>query len=158
MATLPEAAVGEKGLCGVVPGRASHSAARMRARAAKVQALERHSVIRRSNHRSSAEQLIETHLSVEDIAADQAKAALEVEWRMNLPAKHRLGEAGRVLIDRGNDGIGRFFPFVVPASAGAKVVTKVLTEERGDVLALRRQRRVQRRRDEHLDDRLLRPS
>ena len=80
----------------IVPRRAGDAAAGMRARTAQVEALERHPVIGRADHRPGAEQLVEAHLAVEDVAADQAEAALEVERRMDLPPEHRLGEARRV--------------------------------------------------------------
>ena len=137
---------------------AGHAAARVRARSAQIEALERHPIIGRADHRPSAEQLVEAHLAVENVAADQAEAALEVERRMDLPADHRLGEARRVGIDRRDDRVGRFLALLVPAPPGPEVVAEMLAEQRRDMLALGREARVQGRRDQHLDDRLLRPA
>src|SRR5947209_5852096 len=95
MATLPEAAILEHRPRRIMPRRARHSAARMRSGTAQIQALERHPVIGRADHRPRAEELVETHLAVEDVAADQAEAALEIERRMDLPAEHGFGEPRR---------------------------------------------------------------
>src|SRR5512138_2526157 len=103
MAPGPEAPVAQHGARRVMPGSASDAAARMRARTAKVEALQRHAVIGRADHRPRAEQLVESHLAVEDVAADQTEPTLEVERRMDLPAKHRLGEAWCMGIDRRDD-------------------------------------------------------
>src|SRR5438309_3000799 len=102
MPPLPETAVLEHRARGIMTWRSGHAAARMRARAAQVQTLERHPVIGRTNHRPGAEQLIEPHLAMEDVAADQTEAALEIERRMDLPADHRRGKARRVRVDSGN--------------------------------------------------------
>ena len=50
---------------------------------------EAHAVISVADHRPGAEELVETHLAVEDVAADQSKAALKVERRMDLPCDNR---------------------------------------------------------------------
>ena len=47
-------------------------------RAAQIEARQRHAIIGRADHRPSAEQLVEAHLAVEDVAADQTEAALEI--------------------------------------------------------------------------------
>ena len=91
-------------------------------------------------------------------AADQAEAALEVERRMDLPPEHRFREPGRVAVDRRNNCVGGRLALVLPASSRPEIVAKVLTEQRGDVPSLGRERRVERRGDQHLDDRLLRPA
>ena len=80
----------------IVARRAGHATAGVRARSAQVQTLQRHAVVSRADHRPRAEQLVEAHLAVEDVAADEAEAALEVERRMDLPPEHRLGESGRM--------------------------------------------------------------
>src|SRR3954464_1768311 len=98
MAPAPETTVAEHPARGIVARRSGDAAAGMRAGAAQIKAFERHSVIRRADHRPRAEQLIEPHLAVEDVAADQPEAPFEIERRMDLPAKHRLGETGRVRV------------------------------------------------------------
>ena len=125
----------------IVARRAGHAAAGVRARPAEVQALERHPVIGRADHRPRAEQLVEAHLAVEDVAADQAEAPLEVERRMDLPAEHRLGEARRMGIDGRDDLVRRLLALVVPASARAEIVAEMLAEQAGDMLALGREGR-----------------
>src|SRR5690348_966947 len=140
-----------------MPGRSRHPASWVSARAAQVKALERHPVVGSADHRPSAEQLVEPHLPVEDIAADETEAALEIERRMDLPAEHGLGEAGCMSIYGGDDLVGGLFALFVPASTRSEIVAEVLAEQARDVLALRRKRLVESRRDQHFDDRLLRP-
>src|SRR5437868_10520983 len=65
----------------VVAGRAGDAAARMGARAAQVEPLERSAIVRVAQHRSRRPELIERKLAVEDVAADQAEVALEVRRR-----------------------------------------------------------------------------
>src|SRR6185437_14979223 len=98
MSAPPEPAVAEDGMRCIMAGRAGDTAARMRARSAQVQALERHAIIRRADHRPRAEQLVEAHLAVKDIAADQAETPLKVQRRVDLAAQHRLGESRCVSI------------------------------------------------------------
>ena len=94
---------------------------------------------------------------MEDVATDQAEAPFEVEWRVDLPAKNRVGEARRVRVHRRDDLVGRLLAFVVPAPPRAEIIAKVLTEQARHMPPLGSERRVQRRRDQHLDDRPLGP-
>src|SRR3982751_2754747 len=129
MASLPEAAVAKHRMRGVVPRSTRDSAAGVGARAAKVEALERHAVIGRTDHGTGAEQLVEAHLAVENVAADQPKAALEVERRVDLASKHRFGEARCVAIHRRDDRIGGSLALIIPAAPLAEVIAEMLAEE-----------------------------
>src|SRR5205085_11543375 len=102
--------------------------------------VERHAISSSSDHRTRAEQLVEAHLAVENVAANQAEAALQVERRMDLPADHRLGKAGRMAVHHCDDRISSLIALLVPGSPSAKVVTEMLAEQTGDVLALGRKR------------------
>src|SRR6185437_13485599 len=123
---VPEPPVGEHRLRGIVPGSAGHAAAWMGARAAQVEALERHAVIRGADHRPRAEQLVGAHLAVENVAAGEAEAPLQIERRMDLPPDHRLGEAGCVRVHRSDDLIRCLFALLVPAPAGTELVAEML--------------------------------
>src|SRR5688500_9609089 len=158
LAPVPEAPIRKNRPRGVMAGSAGDSASRVGARAAQVQSLERHSIVRRADQRAPAAQLIEAHLAVEDIAADQSEAALEVQRRMDLPADHGLGETGRMAVDQRDDRVRGLFTLVVPAAAGAKIVAEMLAEHRRDMLTPRSESWVHGRGDDHLDDRLLRPA
>ena len=68
--------VGDHRLRGVVPRRPGDAAARMRARAAQIEARDRHAVVGKAEHRSRREQLIECQCAVENVAAGQAELAL----------------------------------------------------------------------------------
>src|SRR5687768_13876869 len=128
MPPLPWLAVGEHRAGRVMPRCPRDSAAWMSTRSAQIQTLERHPVVGRTDHRPGAEQLVEPHLAVEDVAADQAEAALEVERRMNLPPKHRRGEARRVRVHRRDDRVRGFLFLVVPAPPRPQVEAKMLAE------------------------------
>src|SRR5690348_7987586 len=125
MAATPETTVGEHGVRGIVAGGAGHSAAGMGAGTAQIQALQRHPVIRGADHWPRAEELVEAHLAVKDVAADQPEPALEVERRMDLSAEHRLGEARRMRIDGRDDLVGRLLALVVPASPRPEIVAEM---------------------------------
>src|SRR5215212_6032976 len=112
MLTLPPAPVGEDSPCSIVPRRPRDSSTWMGTGAAQIEALERHTVVRGADHRPCAEQLVEAHLAMENVAADQSEAALEVERRVDLPADHRLGEARRVAVDQSDDRVRRSFALV----------------------------------------------
>ena len=142
----------------IMPRRARHAAARMRARPAQIEPLQRHPIIGRADHRPRAEQLVEPHLAVENVAADQPEAALEVERRMDLPPEHRAWQPRRMAVDRGDDRVRRFLALVVPAPSRPEIVAEMLAEQARDMLALGREARVERRGDQHLDDRLLGPA
>src|SRR3954453_9351328 len=157
MPPLPEAPVGEHGVRSIVARRAGHATTWMRTRTAQVKPFEGHPIVGRTDHRARAEQLVEAHLAVEDVAADEAEAPLKVQRRMDLPPDHRLRKTRSMGIDSGDDLVGSLLALIVPASARPKVVTKMLAEEAVNVPALGPQRRIQRRRDQHLDDRLLGP-
>src|SRR5437870_542856 len=128
MPTAPEAPVGEHRLRRIMAWRAGHAAARVGSRAAQIKSSERHPVIGRTNHRPGAEQLIEAHLAMKDVAADQPEPAFEVEWRVYLPAEHGLREARCVAVDGGDDRVRGLLALVVPAAPRTKVVTEVLAE------------------------------
>src|SRR5687767_14791658 len=105
----------------------------MRPRAAKIEARERHSVIGVTEHRPVREELVEAHLAVEDVAADQAEAALEIERRQRQPADDAGGEARRKTVDMADDRVGRFVaPRVPPAR---HVIGEMLAEQAGDMAA-----------------------
>ena len=84
----------------IVPRQPGHAAARMRAGAAHVEPRERPAIIRMAEHRARREHLPEIERAVEDVAADEAEGALEIERREDLPPEHRALEVRRVAVDR----------------------------------------------------------
>src|SRR6476646_5967614 len=145
MLASPRPPTGEDRGGRIMARRARHAAARVRPRPAQIETPERHSIIRGTNHRTGAEQLVDPHLAVEDVATDQPEPALEVERRMDLPSKHGLGEAGSMTVDGCDDLVGRFLALLVPAAAGAQIIAEMLAEQARHVSALRRQGLVERR-------------
>src|SRR3954447_16082719 len=120
MATLPEPPVGEHGLSRIMARRARNTAPRARTGAAQIETLQGHAVVCRTDHRPRAEQLVQPHLAVENVAADQPKAALEIERRMKLAAEHRFGKTRRMRVDRGDNLVRRLLPLLVPVAAGTE--------------------------------------
>src|SRR2546430_13827517 len=137
MPPLPETPVGEHGMRGIMARRAGDSATGVGAGAAQVETLQGHPVVGGADHRPRAEQLIETHLAMEDVPADQSEPALKIERRMNLPSDHRFGEARCVRIDGRNDLVGGQFSLVIPASFRSQMIAEMLAEQACDMLALR---------------------
>jgi hypothetical protein len=138
-------------------GRAGHAAARVRARSAQIEARQRHAVVGGADHRPGAEQLVEAHLAVEDVAADQAEAALEVERRVDLPAEHRLARSRARGVDGGDDASA---PSRAPrpSCAPGKIVAEMLAEQATRHACPWAQGPGRASRDQHLDDRLLGPA
>src|SRR5262249_11105484 len=101
----------------VVSGQSSDAAARMRACAAHIEAAQRPAVIAVAEHRARREHLPEIERAVEDVAADKAEGALEVERREDLPPDHRTAEVRRVAVDRVDHQVGDRLAVVVPGRA-----------------------------------------
>src|SRR4051794_17586513 len=158
MAACPKPAIVQHATCRIVPRSTRDSATGVGTRPAEVQALQRHPVIRCTDHGARTEQLVETHLSMKNVTPDEAETPLQVQWRMDLATEDRLGETRSMGIYGRDDRVRCLVALVVPASARPKIITEMLAEERGDMLALRSETWIERRRDEHLDDWLLRPS
>ncbi len=68
-------------LSGVVSRSAGDAAARMRPRAAEVEALDWRGVPGQERRRAQEAQLVERGLTVKDRSADEAEELLEVRWR-----------------------------------------------------------------------------
>src|SRR5258706_4801521 len=95
-----------------------------------------------SQDRARAEELVQAELAVEDVAAHEAKFALEIEGRECALAEDRRAEVGREaahLVDR---RVGRALALLVPLAARGKRIAEVLAEEASHVLAGRCQRIV----------------
>src|SRR4051794_33276853 len=118
MTPSPEPPVRKHRAGRVMTWRSRDSTAGVGARAAQIEALQRHAIVGRADHRSGAEQLVEPHLAVEDVAADEAKTPLEIERRVDLAADDRLGEARRMAFDRRDDRVRSGLAFLIPAPAG----------------------------------------
>ena len=141
-----------------MPRSSGHPATRMSPRPAQVQPLQWHTIIRRADHRPRGKQLVEPHLPVKNIAPDQPEPPLEIQRRVNLPPDHRLGESRRMGIDGRDDRVRRRLALIVPAPPRPQIIAEMLAEQARHMLPLRRQAVVQRRRDQHLDNRLPGPA
>src|SRR6476659_10022343 len=139
MPTLPESPVGKNGLGGVVARSAGDASARMRSRSAEIEPLQGHPIIGGADHGPRAKQLIEAHLAMENVAADQSEAIFQILRRMNLATENRLGESRRMGIDGGDDLIRGLFALLVPAATRTEIIAEMLAEQAGDVTALGRQ-------------------
>src|SRR5437764_8519357 len=86
----------------------------MRARAAHVEAGEWPAIIRMTEHRARREHLPEIERAMEDVAADEAEGAFQVERRENLTAKHRAFEVRRIAVDRVDHQVGDRLAMFIP--------------------------------------------
>src|ERR1039458_7168111 len=83
----------------VKPRCAHHAAAGMRARTAKIQALNGSAIARPPGHRTHREHLVQAHLAMKNIAAGDAEAPLQVERSQYLAMFHNPPDVGRILFD-----------------------------------------------------------
>src|SRR6266496_6003454 len=90
----------------VVARSSRDASARMGARAAQVKAAHRRTVIGVAEHRARREQLIEGERAVEDVPADEAEIALEIERREDFSREDARLEIRRVAVHRFDDGVG----------------------------------------------------
>ena len=91
---------------------------------------------------------------MEDVAARKSEATLEIGRREYLSGDDGIGEVRREPVDGGENRVRGGFTVGVPLP----VPRKVLAEEARDVVVGRCQGVVHRRRDQHLDDRRVRPT
>ena len=115
---------------------------------------DRRAVARPAGHRPHHEHLVQAHLAVEDVAAGDAEAALQIERRQHLPVLDDRADVRRVLLDQRDHAVGERLAQFVPR-AFAQRVRRVLQEDPHDVLAGRRERRVVHRGNGHLEQRAL---
>jgi hypothetical protein len=95
---------------------------------------------------------------VKDIAADQTEGTLEIERTHDLAAEHGRLEIRCMAVDEVDHEIRDFLAVRVPRRAVRQHRRDVLAEQARDVPAPRREAVVERRGNQHLDDRLLRPA
>ncbi|MNC62556.1 hypothetical protein D3C75_1125870 [compost metagenome] len=84
---------------------------------------------------------------MEDVAADQAEAPLQIARPQGQPPHHRGLKPRRMGLDRLDHQIGHRVAMRV-----RQIRRDMLAEQAGDMLARRRQTVVQGRGDQHLDD------
>src|SRR5439155_27017870 len=125
---------------------------------AHVEALERPAVVAASEHRPGREKLIERELPVKDVATGQTELAFQIQRGKRAQRDNACAEAGSVAVHRVEHQLGNLVPRVVPRSAAGKLWIRMLAEQARDVLAWRRERRIDQRWDKHLDDGLARPA
>src|SRR6185436_8379183 len=112
---------------GELARRAHDAAARMRARAALVVALDRRSVVRPPDRRSHEPHLRGQELAGEDVALGQADRPLDVQRRSDLALEHEIPEPGEVVLKRSLDRVAQLFLLAVPVAL-AQLVRRVLDE------------------------------
>ena len=97
-----------------MPWCAGDTATGVRARTAHIKPRDRRPVVAMPQHRTCGIQLVERHVAVEDIAADQPEFALEIERRMDLPCNDTRLEIGCMLRDGVDDVVGDLLADIVP--------------------------------------------
>src|ERR1035438_8185213 len=85
---------------GAVEARgAHHAAAGVGAGTAQVQPCNWRAIARPAGHGTHEEHLVQTHLAVENVAAGDAEAPLQIERAEHLPVLDELPDVGRVLFE-----------------------------------------------------------
>src|SRR5258706_1005927 len=128
--------------------RAGDAAAGMRARATEIKPAYRRAVVGVAEHRPRREELVERERAVEDVPADQAEVALEVERREDFAGEYASLEVRRVTVHRVHHRVGCSVFHVVPALPVRQDRIEVLAEEARDVLSGRRETRIDGARDQ----------
>ena len=98
----------------VAARHAGDAAARVRARAGQVEAVERHPIARPPEERTPGEERVERGLRVERVTARQPVVAFEVGRGEDLPRHDAGGDAGRDRLERAQHGVAEGLPLVVP--------------------------------------------
>ena len=122
----------------------------MRAGTTQVELLECTTIVALAQQRAGAEHLVQAQRAVEDVAADQADAALQVEWTEGLVADHAAREIRRVVVDGVDHELGHGVAVRVPAAVHVGI--HLLAEQAGDMLARGRKRVVESGRNQHFHD------
>jgi alkanesulfonate monooxygenase SsuD/methylene tetrahydromethanopterin reductase-like flavin-dependent oxidoreductase (luciferase family) len=131
---------------GIVPRRAGDAAAGMGPRAAHIEPCNRRAIIGMAEHGPRRKNLRGLERAVKDVAADEAEGALQIERAHDLPARAPTFEVRRVAVDRLDHQVGDLFAAIVPGFSVGQVRRDMLAEQARDMLALRRERVVERRR------------
>jgi hypothetical protein len=109
-------------------------AARVRAGATQVQAINRCFVPCPACHRAHDEQLVQADIAVEDVAFGDAEAAFQVERGNHIPAHNRCRYIRCVFSDDFNHAVTESFALFIPGAAG-QVVRHILHKAGEDVVA-----------------------
>ena len=133
--------------CGALARESAHAAARMRSRPAEVEIADR-----RARRKAPLVDLAGQQFPVKDMSSNQAESRLEIGRSEHEPVLDRVGKVRREPAEDRDDRVGRRLALGVRPSAGA-IVRIVLREDREDMLAGRRQRRIGRRLEKALDQR-----
>src|SRR5262245_9968795 len=141
-------------LRGVGARAARDAAARMRAGARQVEAVEEEPVSRRAQERPPREGLIQRRLGVLEVPAREPVRRLEVGWGHHLDRLDDLAEPGREALERLDRDLADPLTLRGPVAV-SQVEGRRLERDRHHVLALRRERRIREGRDRRLEDRLL---
>jgi hypothetical protein len=117
----------------------------MGARAGEVEAGQAgHLVGGKLRQRAEHEHLVEAHLQVHDIGAQQAERPLDVERRLDVAGDHLAAHVRRVLADEVVELVGLALADGVPVLAVGQFVGMILAPGEQDVFALGREGRVER--------------
>src|SRR6516225_9892680 len=98
-----------------MPRSPRNAAAGVRARGAEVEPAHGRAVVRVAEQGPRGEELVERQRAVEDVSADHAEFALEVERREDLSREDALLEIRRVAVHGLDYGVGSCILHIVPA-------------------------------------------
>src|SRR5215472_15762984 len=119
----------------IVSRCAGDAAAGVGAGGAEVQPAHGGAVVGVAKDGARGVELVEGEGAVEDVAAQEAEVALEVEGGEDLAGEDALPEVRGVAVDGVDDRVGGGFLRVVPGLAIGQGRVEVLAEEAGDVFS-----------------------
>src|SRR5438045_6306853 len=100
----------------------------MSAGSTHVEAGEGTAIVRITQHRTRREELSEVKRAVENVAADETKSALQIQWRQNLACDNGALKIGRIGVDGIDDEIRDAIAMLVPRRTVGQLRCHVLTE------------------------------
>lgn len=106
----------------------------MGTRPTQIQAGKGAAIARLADHRPRREQLVGAQCAVEDVAADQAEGAFQIERGQHLTTEHAVSEAGRIAFNGSDHQVGYRLAVVIPVTPIRKYRRHVLAEQAGHML------------------------
>src|SRR3546814_13747123 len=109
------------------------AAAGVGTRPAHVEPLHRPAIAAVAEHRARGPELVEAHIAVHDVAADEPELAFEPFGRQARLGSDARAEAGGVFFDGVDDAVGGGFLFVIPVPPVRPFGRELLADEARDI-------------------------
>src|SRR5260370_3308758 len=127
----------------------------MSRRSTHVEILDWGAILRPTRGRPEKEKLFESELTLKNVSLRKTKIAFKIQGRQDLSMQNQILDIRRVLGNRLNHRIAKFFTLLIPVSL-LQVVWGVLHEARHHVFAPWRHGRIRQTGNDHVDVRTTR--